>query len=229
MTFDYIFRIEGTAEKRIYLELDPKTMELSAIDDNDPADWTELGFEQCPNCPLSCEKAPHCPVALNLQGPIHLFSSELSYSPVELEVHVRERVYRVETTLQKAFSSLIGIIMVSSGCPALDRLRPLVRHHLPVATMEETKFRVIGMYLLGQYLRHKAGGEADWDLRDLVKIYDEIQVVNKAFVRRLHRAVEKDAGLNAVVVLNYLADFVPFAIDEGMMEELEGLYSGWLD
>jgi hypothetical protein len=41
-------------------------------------------------------------------------------------------------------------------------------------------------------------------------------------------AVDRDAGLNAVVALNYFADFVPFAIDEGELEELEVLFSAYL-
>lgn len=228
-TIRYIFHVTDQEPAELRLDLDPDTMELI----HDPAqveveEWMELSFSQCPNCPLDPVEHPRCPVASSLKQPVSVFSSAYSHLEVRVEVETRERSYEVKTTLQKAIGALLGIYMVSSGCPVLDPLRPMVRYHLPVATLEETKYRVISMYLVAQYLRRRQGKEADWDLKNLIGVYDEIQKVNKAFVQRLQRAVAKDASLNAVVALNYFADFVPFAIDEGELDDLEGLFSAYL-
>jgi hypothetical protein len=224
----YEFRFEDESTSTLTMELDRETMALLPPDDQHLADWTALEFAQCPNCPLSREENPHCPVARNLQTPIQLFAEALSHSSVEVRVDTPERKYEVQTTLQKGIGALIGIYMVTSGCPVLDPLRPMVRQHLPVATLDETKYRAIAMYLVAQYLRRRRGLEADWDMKHLIDIYDRISVVNKAFVKRLQEAVAQDASLNAVVALNYFADLVPFAIDEGELDDLEDLFSAYL-
>tara|TARA_B100000686_G_scaffold86198_1_gene93073 strand:- start:90 stop:251 length:162 start_codon:yes stop_codon:yes gene_type:complete len=46
-----------------------------------------------------------------------------------------ERCYVEHTTMTEAVSSLLGIYMVTSGCPVMDKLRPMVRFHLPLATV----------------------------------------------------------------------------------------------
>ena len=53
--------------------------------------------------------------------------------------------------------SLIGIYMVTSGCPIMDKLRPMARFHLPFASTEETIYRAISTYLLGQYFLEQKG------------------------------------------------------------------------
>ena len=62
----------------------------------------------------------------------------------------------------------------------------MVRFHLPFATREETMYRVVAMYLMAQYFRQRNGLEPDWEMADLVHMYEDVTVVNKSFVDRLN-------------------------------------------
>src|SRR5208282_5877645 len=104
--------------------------------------------------------------------------------------------------LAQGVRSLVGLVMAASGCPILDRLKPLVRTHQPFANWDETAFRVIGSYLLAQYFIAKRGGKPDWELEKLVEFYDEIKLVNKSFCERLRSFCLQDAPINAVVELD---------------------------
>lgn len=104
----------------------------------------------------------------------------------------------------------------------------MVRYHLPVSTLDETQYRVFGMYLMAQYFIRLNGGNPDWDMKNLVGIYDEIKVVNRAFMKRISSVLEKDASLNAVVILNNFADWVNFSLDGEMADELETLFLAYL-
>ena len=73
---------------------------------------------------------------------IHSFKDSISYEEVEVFITTKARTYMKRTTLQKGLSSLLGIYMVTSGCPTMEKLKPMVRYHLPFATEEETKYRV---------------------------------------------------------------------------------------
>jgi Domain of unknown function (DUF6901) len=57
------------------------------------------------------------------------------------EIPFNERSYFKKTTMQKGIVSLLGILLVSSGCPVMAKLRPMVRFHLPFASMLATTFR----------------------------------------------------------------------------------------
>ena len=59
--------------------------------------------------------------------------------------------------VQMGVSSLLGVIMTTSGCPIMAQLKPMVRFHLPFASLEETIFRMVSMHLVAQYLRHQDG------------------------------------------------------------------------
>ena len=95
--------------------------------------------------------------------------------------------------------------MVTSGCPTMKILRPMVRQHLPFATLEETVFRSVSSYLLAQYFQNKKGEIPDWKLQGLLQSYSEIQILNSGMAHRIRSISEKDAGTNAVVVLDVFA------------------------
>lgn len=94
----------------------------------------------------------------------------------------------------------------------MEPLRPLVRFHLPFASMEETEFRIVSMYLVAQYFRAKGGKTPDWSLEGLQEIYNRVGVVNRCFAERLRSATTKDASVNAIVILDCFAKGVPFAV-----------------
>src|SRR5438874_617766 len=87
---------------------------------------------------------------------------------------------------------------ILDGGPVLAPLRPMSRFHLPFASQEETVFRSVSTYLLGQFLRGVDGGAPDWSLAGLTAIYRDIGKVNRAFAARLRDAAPKDANVNAL-------------------------------
>ncbi len=228
LTFQYRFKFSDGSIKHFALHLDPVTLGL--IRDPTPSypEWTRLNYHQCPNCPLKQETTPHCPVAVNLVGVVDTFKDVLSHEQAEVEIRSPERTYSARTALQTAIGSLIGLHMATSGCPVLDKLRPMVRTHLPFATAEETMYRVISMYLLGQFFRYRRGLLPDWDLKNLVKTYEDVQSVNKAFVERLSSLAIQDASMNAVVILDCFAATTNFSIMSDSLNEIEQLFGAYL-
>jgi len=228
LSFRYNFKFENGSEKSFDINLDNKTLNLQIDDDKDHPPWTELSYYKCANCTLKNEEVKYCPAAVSLKGLVEFFKSAVSFDQVEVLVQTEARNYSKTVPLQKALSSLIGIYLTTCGCPVLEKLKPMVRHHLPFASVEETKYRVMSMYLLAQYLRQQKGLSTDWELKDLKKIYDEIRVVNKYFSRRLSDAILQDASVNAMVILNTFADIVSISIDQKIMDELESSFNAYI-
>jgi hypothetical protein len=158
---------------------------------------------------------------------VETFKDRLSHEQVSVEVVTGERTYRKSTTIQEGLSSLKGIVMTTSGCPVMERLKPMVRFHLPFATLEETSFRMIAMYLVAQYYRRQKGLAADDSLGGLEQIYADVTEVNKCFARRLLEATKKDANLNALVNLDCFAEMVPLTAEE-MLAEFEPYFAAYL-
>jgi hypothetical protein len=77
-----------------------------------------------------------CPVVLNLAGIVEVFRDYFSYESVKVTVTMRERVSWKTTSLQEGLTSLLGLIIVTSGCPVMEHLKPMARFHLPFSTLE---------------------------------------------------------------------------------------------
>lgn len=221
----YVFTFADGAVKRFPVRFSLPRLNVINPPPRDPPKWTELSFCQCSNCPLQAEQHPHCPVALNLTDILEEFRNSSSTEIVDVDVHVSNRRISKRCPLHEALSSLVGLVMAASGCPILEKLRPLVDSHLPFADSHETSYRVISAHLLAQYLRRRAGLHADWQLEDLARSYREIHVVNEAFAKRVKSLGIKDAGINAVVRLDALADIVSFTLSHDWWEEIEALFS----
>ena len=229
ITFNYKFKFPGGLEKEFDVKLDNKTLNLIQTKKESYPKWTELKYLKCPNCSLDDARHGYCPVAVNLVDLVDFFRAAISYEEVDLLIETEERGYIKHTTLQQGISSIIGIYMVTSGCPVMEMLKPMVRTHLPFATVRETQYRVISMYLLAQYFLHKRGKKPDWHLTNLVKIYDDIRIVNKSFFQRLAHIKIKDATLNALVKLDMFAQHVSFSIDRNVLDEMEYLFNAYFD
>lgn len=225
--FNYKFTFGDGAEKEFNIKLDNKTLDLIQTIKGPYPKWTELKYFKCLNCPLEEEKREFCPVAVSLVELINFFMSSISYEEVDVSIEVEERRYTKHTSLQKGLSSLIGIYMVTSGCPILEKFKPMVRHHLPFATGKETAYRVMSMYLFAQYFLYKRGKKPDWEFKDLVKTYNDVRIVNGCFSKRLTNTIKEDASVNALVILDSFADFVTFSIDEGALGEIELLFNAY--
>lgn len=167
--------------------------------------WTRLEYHQCGHCPLDPAATPHCPFATALAGPARRLARRASYEPVMVAVFWRGREIRQETTLQRALGSLLGAICAASACPYTAPLKAMVRYHLPFSSSDETLYRVLGTYLLGQFLRAQRGLAADWRLDRLREIYRNLREVNAGMAKRLRTAAEEDSSINALVLLDLLA------------------------
>ena len=222
--FEYKFLFTNGDEKIFILGLDPKSMNVIRSSNHVPSEWTRLETFKCPHCPLEISKHTHCPVAENLEDIIIFFTDMPSYEKVRLQVTSYERTYFKETSVQVGVSGILGILMPTSGCPILSKLKPLVRFHLPFASIEDTQFRVLSMYLFAQYIKMKKGKHPDWEMEELKKVYDDIQILNRNVAEQISKVESKDASINAVVVLNNFANFVSIALVEEDIDYFESLF-----
>lgn len=229
LTYKYVITLPEGGKKDFTVKLDRRTLALTGVDSASAPEWTALSNRKCTNCPLQESESPQCPAAVALAGVVKEFGSAVSYDSVQVTVETEERDYVKKVPLQKALSGLVGLLMVSSGCPIMRRLRPLIRFHQPFSNLHETQFRILSMYLLGQYLLARKGKAPDWELKKLAQLYKEIQEVNHCFVSRLLTTVKGDAGPNAMIILNAFADAITFTIDGKMLGQLEAIYDEHLE
>ncbi len=224
----YCFNFDDGRDKTFSLQLDRETLDCSSGDDNDVPEWANLSYKKCTNCPLSENDNKYCPVALNLNNLTEKFFSIYSHERVFVVVTTEDRTYKKRTTVEEALGSLMGIIMVTSGCPVLDHLRPMARFHLPFSSPLETSIRSLSMYILAQYLFNKntESNSININLSDFEKIYAEISNVNNDFSKRLRAAGEKDANLSALTNLDCNATLVSFTIED-TLNELKQYYSAY--
>lgn len=205
-TITYRLQLESGREYNFPIRFDCDEQPSS---DNPPT-WAELDVEKCASCTLNAETHPYCPAALACRHVADQFGSETSIARVDVWVDTPERGYFKNVDLQTALRSLFGLIMATSGCPVLGRLRPLARFHLPFASMNETMVRTVGTYLVKQYLvaQHEGDGP-DWELKGLAALYVELEQVNRQLMKRLRHASQEDANINAVqtfVSISFLAN-----------------------
>lgn len=215
--FRYTFKFENGNSKTFEIVLDSATLELVPEKDIPKPDWAKLSFFPCEHCPLEAH-TEYCPVAVNLSHIVSEFKDSVSHEKTMVTVETPERTYFKQTTLQKGLSSIIGIYMVTSNCPVMDKLRPMVRFHLPFATPTETMFRTVSTYLTGQFIAMREGKKPDWELQKLVEMYKAVSAVNKGMSRRISNASIKDANVNAVIILHSFGDAVPYFIENGLAE-----------
>lgn len=229
VVYNYHFQLEDGKEKVFDVKLDERTLAVVRPAPESPPEWTRLSCCQCPNCPLEESEDPYCPIAVNLVDLAEFFGDSPSYGQVDVQLATDQREYTKHTTVQQALSSLLGIYMVTSGCPIMDKLRPMVRFHLPFATREETMYRVLAMYLMAQYFRQRNGREPDWEMENLVHMYEDVTVVNKSFVDRLNQIATDDANANALIILDCFANYIVMSVDDGTLDDIEVLFKAYLN
>jgi hypothetical protein len=223
ISFTYTFRLFNGIEKVHRVDLDPETLEVIHSNDAVKPEWA---FNPCDNCPIIGE-SEYCPVSLNLAQLVEEFADIVSHEEATVIVEGPERTYTKKTSVQKGLSALVGIYMPTSNCPILDKLRPMTRFHLPFATANETLFRTVASYLTAQYLMMKEGREPDWEMKNLIEIYKQVSIVNRGISRRLSGASQKDANVNAVIILHSFGDAVHYYIENGL-EEIKPLYAAFM-
>ncbi|MSQ51251.1 MAG: hypothetical protein EXR28_05130 [Betaproteobacteria bacterium] len=198
----YFFRLETGAEHHFEVEFD------RPVRAGDLPSWTRLEVDKCPHCPLADGPDARCPAAVDLVPLIERFSALASIDKIDVRVVTEQYEARKHTDSQTALSALMGLILATSACPILARLRPLAHTHMPFATPTEMVYRIASMHLLGSFLRDEPAA-----LDGLQEFFADIDTLNHAFARRLKRAVESDAGINALVMLHSRAVLASLSIE----------------
>jgi hypothetical protein len=109
----------------------------------------------------------------------------------------------------------------------MEPLKPMVRYHLPFASLDETAYRTVAMFLVAQLIREQAGKNPKWGIEGLAKIYAEVKILNKDFSQRMIEAARSDANVHALVNLNVFALMVPMAAEK-MLKEMAPYFSAYL-
>lgn len=224
---DYRFKLSDDNVEELRVELNPDRLDLIMQVPETPPAWTKLGFHQCPNCPLNADSQSYCPLALSIIDIVEHFDHVLSYDRIHLEVITKDRRISQQTSAQQGLSSLMGLLIATSGCPLTEYFKPMARFHLPLASRDETMYRAASMYLLAQYFLHREGKEADFQLNGLKEIYDNIQEVNYSVAQRLRSASEADSPVNAIVILDTYAKAIPFVIEDSL-ECIKHLFNSYI-
>jgi hypothetical protein len=205
----------------IDLYFDRKTFRLNIPADAPKPDWAKLEHRRCPNCTLSDDCA-YCPAALGIGMFLPTFKDCVSHDKAVVEVDTDNRTIVAKTTLQTGLGSLIGLVCATSGCPLTRFLRPMARFHLPFADEQETLFRSFSAWLLSGIVQQRmSGGDQPITLDGLKGHYADLSVMNGHLAERMRDSVNRDALLNAVIILDLFAQIAPDNIDGGFEDILD--------
>lgn len=181
-------------------------------------EWTRLDHKQCACCPLKKETHSHCPAAIRVHEVLETFKDFKSVERVNLSVETERRTYVQDCDLQSGLNSMLGLLMATSGCPVVGKLRTMATFHMPFCSFEETLFRSVGAYLTKQYFIKQEGKEPDWELDGLKLFYQELEELNQAFSKRIREMDQSDAVSNAIIIFFSASIVVAFALDEQLQE-----------
>jgi len=219
----YRIELPNGSQELFDFQFDERDFRLRSNPPAEPPFWTQLAFNQCANCPLDPTEHPHCPPALHMADTVERLAALVSFDIVSVTVMLAERTISAEVSAQQAMSSILGLIMATSGCPWTALMRPMARFHLPFATETETVYRSVTMYLLAKEL---AGAPAKSGFESLESLYESLHVVNRDMSRRLGAATRSDPARNAMALLDSHGTLLPAAI-EGSLAELRPLFDSW--
>ncbi|MCK5178108.1 MAG: hypothetical protein KAR32_01135 [Candidatus Omnitrophica bacterium] len=227
-TILYKFKFSEDNEQDFAVKMDSQTLDIISDPKDSYPEWAKLEYQKCSNCPLNEKEHEYCPIAMKLVGTVDFFCKPLEFKDVDLIVETPERTFSKKVDLKSAAVSLIGIYMAASGCPIMDKLRPMARHHLPLATTPETTYRSIANYLIAQYLIAQQGKEPDWELKNLGGIYDAIKIVNTHFRERLLKISREDYALSAILTLDAYAYYINLSLIGDTFYTIERLFDASL-
>lgn len=198
----YRFRSDEGLDELFRIDMHPETLEpIGNVQDVLPR-WAKLGENQCPNCTLNESDTEYCPAAAHLVNLVQRFNQVLSHETVDVDVITKERFITQSMPAQRGIGSLMGLLMAVSGCPNMEFFKPMARFHAPWASEQETLFRATSTYLLTKFLVLGPDSQASLELDGLVRVYEAVHEVNKAFIERLHSGSSLDSIVNALVILD---------------------------
>jgi hypothetical protein len=223
LTITYRFDLPDGSAKTLEFAFDAVDFKMLKAPPDAPPFWAELAFSRCANCPLDESLNAHCPAALQLASALEPLNALVSFDTVGVTVTQAERTVYAQTSAQQAMSSVIGLVMATSGCPWTDHLRPMARFHLPFASEAETVYRSIGMFLLARAL---ADSDQSQGFAALEALYENLHVVNRDMSRRLGAAARTDPARNAMALLDAYTTLLPAALERSL-DELRPLFDAW--
>ena len=191
--------------------------------DSKPPEWTALEFHKCSNCPLKPEQSPYCPAALNISRVVSECRDLDPLEPIRLKVKTHDRILVTATSVQSAVGSLTGLVMAASDCPHTSFFKPLAKFHVPLGGEEESIFRALSVYLVGQFFRHQQGEAATFDLDGLLEVYRRLEVVNSALAGRVKAAGDVDAGVQSFKEWDVFSGMFALRIS-GVLEKIKPLF-----
>jgi len=224
----YRIQLSEQVTEEFNYHLHPETFEIISTPNKEALpDWTELGFKQCPNCPLKVEEHPHCPMAVQLHHMVERFHNTSSIDQVKVKVVTEQRTLIKSTDLQSAISSMLGLLFPISGCPKTEGMKPLARFHVPMGSEEETVFNVAGMYLLAQYFLNLKNKNGVLSFDGLIKMYEDLHIVNKHVASRLQTVTRSDSVKNAITLLDMYCSLIPMLLQDQLVE-MRSFFSAYL-
>ena len=221
-TYVYTFSLPDQRSIDFTVTIDPISQQVTTCPLVAP-DWAQLGYHQCPPCPLQCSEHPFCPVALCIADLVTTFKDTASYVKCGVTCVSPERTVTKETIVQEGLASIFGLLMAISGCPIMSFFKPLARFHLPFATVDESIFRIVAVYMLRQYYRRDAAKDDQFLLDDIKNHYALVKQVNKGILERILSITDLDADKNAIVTLSSLGQILEMEIDANL-ESLHHLF-----
>lgn len=227
VSYEYRFNFPSGRSECFQVHLDGATLTPRNPLPADLPYWTRLEFHRCGNCPLTPEEHSHCPLAARISPVVEHFSDVVSIDQVTVKVVMNERIITRSASAQEGISSLMGILIASSGCPLTEFFKPMARFHLPFANTDETFYRAASMYMLAQYYRWQDGLSADLDMKGLRDYYAQVAKVNKGMAARIRDTKREDGAINAIVLLDMFVVELPLGI-EATLEELKPLFAPYL-
>ncbi len=222
-TYEYIFVFPKGRQKSFKIALDTFSLSLNTCPVS-PPQWTRLNHHQCSPCSLSAPVHTFCPAALAISSLVTTFQDTVSHKSCVVSCVSEDRTVTKDTTVQDGLSSILGLLMATSGCPIMDFFRPLARFHLPFSTVDETIFRVFTTYMLRQYYRRSEGKNSGFELKDIRNQYALVKQVNKGMLERIRDIAQFDADKNAIITLDSLAQILEMEIDTNL-ESLQYLFT----
>ncbi len=215
-TYEYKFTYpDGTVfEHKVEIDYDKKRVVNNPSIPAEFEEITALDYSKCSNCPLNSTESPKCPVAVQMIALVEGFRDHVSHEEVTVEVKGDNRTVIKTAPVQYGFQSVMGVVMATSGCPHLEFLAPMALHHLPFSNDEETMTRVLGFYFVEQFLKDPNGM---LEVDTLKKKYQEVETVNMHFIKRIKELEQKDAGRNAIVILDTFIKMFSMEFSMNMM------------
>lgn len=226
LMIQYTFRLQDGKTEKFQLRLDPRTLEKVPSAPARLPQWTTLHHCRCINCPLD-PRAAHCPAAAGMSLWWERFGPLLSAGMVLMKVKTPQRLISVRTTGQSGLASLLGLMMVVSGCPRTAFLKPLTRLYLPCSENAESVWRTLSSYLMVQYFNRWAGSPAEIDLDALRQVYGELQETHRGFAARLRSVRISAADTDGAAVSDLFSGCLPSRIN-ALIEEIRHLFTPFL-